>query len=174
MLSSSSVYPDNVTSTGLSEGRRHENSPVLVSNPKQRNKRGKEKGSCQRKKRQSWLIKKAGGEEVKVQPWSSKENADKARISCCCWNKRRLFFYQNQTHAGHMEGYPTLSTNVLPVRLALVRKTLDFSATDRKAKWEKARSICPLTQLATALEYGGETPRGNIAERPSPHRRMAS
>lgn len=44
----------------------------------------------------------------------------------------------------------------------------DFPATDRKAKGEKARAICPLTQLATALEYVGETPTGIQAERPSP------
>lgn len=34
----------------------------------------------------------------------------------------------------------------------------DFSATGKKAKGEKASAICPLTLLATALEYGGEDP----------------
>lgn len=62
--------------------------------------------------------------------------------------------------------YPELERSTCSIGFG--EENADFSATDRKAKGEKARAMCLLTPLATALEYGGETPTGSRAERPSP------
>lgn len=58
-----------------------------------------------------------------------------------------------------MEGYPTLSTNVLPVLLVLVRKTgISLLQTGRQ-KEREARAICPLTVSNSAGIWRRNTDR---------------
>lgn len=124
------------------------------------------------KKRQIWLVKKAGVEEVKSATMKQQGECRQGKDLLLLEQMEAFLLPKPKPYRSHgRSSYPEHKRSTCSIGFG--EENSDFSATDRKAKGEKARAICPLTQLATALEYGGETPTGNRAERPSPQRRMA-